>query len=162
MKTIELKSFDETILHCTLWDEATNPKAVVQLCHGMGEYAMKYDRFARYLNSQGYIVFADDHRGHGYTEDEKNRGHHDGFMFGDTLKDLLFIHKYLKEQYNLPQIFIGHSYGSFLGQAFYQQSTDVKAVILLGSAKSQLLVRDGHGDFISFIFDKKRLAPKIH
>ena len=38
MKTIELKSFDETILHCTLWDEATNPKCGPALPRH-GEYA---------------------------------------------------------------------------------------------------------------------------
>lgn len=133
MKTIQLKSFDNVILHCTVWDEVENPRAVVQICHGMAEYGGKYDRFAQYLNSKGYIVFADDHRGHGYTETDEDRGHRDGFLFGDTLQDQLFIHNHLKKEYSLPLIFIGHSYGSFLGQAFYQQDIDVKGVMLLGS-----------------------------
>ena len=62
MKTIELKSFDETILTALYGMRQQTPKPWSSFCHGMGEYAMKYDRFARYLNSQGYIVFADDHR----------------------------------------------------------------------------------------------------
>lgn len=134
MKTIKFKSFDGAELHCTVWDEVESPKAVVQICHGMAEHGGKYDRFAQFLNSKGYIVFADDHRAHGYTETDQNRGHREGFIFEDTLKDQVFIHNYLKKEYNLPQVFIGHSYGSFIGQAFYQQDIDTKCVMLLGSA----------------------------
>jgi pimeloyl-ACP methyl ester carboxylesterase len=43
------------------------PKAVVQLVHGLGEHAMRYDHVAIALNRAGYSVYADDHRGHGVT-----------------------------------------------------------------------------------------------
>ncbi len=134
MRTIKLESFDSVKLHCTIWDEVDSPRAVVQICHGMGEYGGRYDRFARYLNSKGYIVFANDHRAHGYTETDENRGHRDGYLFGDTLKDQLFIHNYLKKEYNLPHIFIGHSYGSILGQAYCQHDNESVGIVLLGSA----------------------------
>ena len=42
-------------------------KAVVQIEHGAAEHALRYERFARYLNQNGYIVYADDHRGHWKT-----------------------------------------------------------------------------------------------
>lgn len=134
MKEIKLPSWDGKEIFCSLWDEVEQPKGVVQISHGMSEYAGRYDRFAKFLNENGYIVFADDHRAHGRTETDEKRGHDKGFIFGNTLKDLVFIHNYLKEKYHLPQVFIGHSYGSFLGQGFYLEDTDVKGVALLGSA----------------------------
>ena len=44
-----------------------NPRAVVQLAHGVGEHAGRYAQLARELNAAGYTVYADDHRGHGQT-----------------------------------------------------------------------------------------------
>ena len=44
-----------------------NPKAVVQLVHGLGEHANRYAHLIKDLNSAGYQVYATDHRGHGQT-----------------------------------------------------------------------------------------------
>ena len=54
-------------------------------------------------------------------------------IFQKTLKDQLFIRDYLKNKYNLPVFFLGHSYGSFIGQAFAQSGTDCKAIALIGT-----------------------------
>lgn len=134
MKNVILKSFDNTKISCYLWDEVKNAKGVVQLSHGMGEHLARYDHFAQFLNEKGYIVFGDDHRGHGLTENDKDRGNHKGDIFTYTVKDLVFIHNYLKEKYKLPVLFFGHSYGSFLGQAFLEQNTDAKGVAISGTA----------------------------
>jgi len=131
---IFINSFDDTKLSCYLWDNVKNPKGVVQISHGMGEHLLRYDRFAKFLNENGYIVFGDDHRGHGLTESDKDRGHHLGDIFSDTVKDLVFINNYLQQKYQLPVLFFGHSYGSFLGQAFLQQETSAKGVALSGTA----------------------------
>lgn len=133
MKEFKLKSFDNTEIYCRLWDEVENPKGVIQLVHGMSEYAGRYDEFARYLNSRGYIVFGDDHRAHGLTETDQNRGKHPGNIFKKTLTDELFFREWLKSRYDLPVFLMGHSYGSFLSQAFAQEGTDVKAIALIGS-----------------------------
>ena len=47
------------------WDPAGAPRAVVQITHGMGEHAQRYDHVARALNEAGYVVYAQDHRGPG-------------------------------------------------------------------------------------------------
>lgn len=116
-----------------LFDKVENPKGVVMVVHGMGEHMGRYIHFAEYLNSRGYIVFGDDHRGHGFSETDVDRGHHDGDMFSDTVKDEVFFLKYLEDRYKLPVLFFGHSYGSFLGQSFLEQGTDVSGVALSGS-----------------------------
>lgn len=133
MQEFKLKSFDGTEIYCTLWDDVDAPKGVVQLVHGMAEYAGHYDEVARYFNTRGYIVFGDDHRAHGRTETDENRGKHKGNIFKKTLQDELFFREWLKEKYDLPVFLLGHSYGSFLSQAFAQAGTDVRAIALVGS-----------------------------
>lgn len=149
MKEFKLKSFDNTEIYCRLWDDVKDPKGVIQLVHGMSEYAGRYDEFARYLNSRGYIVFGDDHRAHGLTETDQNRGKHPGNIFKKTLNDELFFREWLKSQYDLPVFLMGHSYGSFLSQAFAQEGTDVKAIALIGSGHMRSL----------FTFGKIVVAP---
>ncbi|MGO0916296.1 serine aminopeptidase domain-containing protein, partial [Clostridioides difficile] len=41
------------------------PKAVIQIAHGMAETAQRYETFAKVLTKNGYIVYINDHRGHG-------------------------------------------------------------------------------------------------
>lgn len=133
MRELRLASFDDTSIAVTIWDDVYAPKAVLQICHGVSEHAGRYDRFAKYMNSRGYIVFADDHRAHGKTEIKENLGRHKGDVFKDTLSDQIFFREWLKKEYNLPVFFLGHSYGSFIGQALAQADTGVKAIALLGT-----------------------------
>ena len=76
----DFKAFDGKSVHVYVWDEVSKPLGMVQICHGMAEHALRYDRFARYLNENGFIVFADDHRGHGKT-DAEHLGYSDGDIF---------------------------------------------------------------------------------
>lgn len=149
MREFRLKSFDGVEIYCRLWDDVNDPKGVIQLLHGMSEHAGRYDRFAKYLNSRGYIVFADDHRAHGLTETDENRGKHPGNIFKKTLNDELFFRELLQAQFDLPVFILGHSYGSFLAQALAQENIDVKAIALLGSGYMRTL----------FTLGKIALAP---
>jgi len=143
MQQFKLNSFDGAEIFVTLWDDVRIPCGVVQLLHGMSEYAGRYDGFARYLNSRGYIVFADDHRGHGRTETDENRGRHKGDVFQKTLRDEMFFCSWLKQKYNLPVFLAGQSYGSFLCQALAQSSVDADAIALLVSGHMRDLFRLG-------------------
>jgi alpha-beta hydrolase superfamily lysophospholipase len=49
------------------WDPEDVPRAVAQLTHGMGEHALRYADLAHALTGRGYVVCAEDHRGHGAT-----------------------------------------------------------------------------------------------
>lgn len=44
-----------------------NPRGIVQLIHGMAEHINRYNEFAEFLASQGWMVIGDDHLGHGKT-----------------------------------------------------------------------------------------------
>ena len=55
-------------IHVYKWiSENIEPKAVVQIAHGMSETAIRYEEFAHKLTENGYIVYINDHRGHGLT-----------------------------------------------------------------------------------------------
>lgn len=135
MKQLSFKSFDGKEISYCLWDDVKSPKAVVQIIHGMAEHVARYDNFAKFLNSKGYLVLGDDHRGHGLTAGEANLGITDANCFTDTLKDIETLSNKALSDYKLPLFIFGHSYGSFLSQKYIQQfSEKIEGIVLSGSA----------------------------
>ncbi len=112
-----------------------NPRAIVQIAHGMAEHAARYDAFARYLNGCGFLVVADDHRGHGRTDPE-SLGYCKGDMFRDTVDDMAEITDCYQKRYaGLPYFLFGFSYGSFLAQSYIGTYGDkLDGAVIAGSA----------------------------
>lgn len=139
MQEIIFIARDGKRLVCTLWNKVKRPVGIVQIIHGMDEHVRRYDRFAKFLNRNGYIVFGDDHRAHGKTASEISKigqPDDDKDLFMSTVMDELEIMKYLKQKYDLPLLLFGHSYGSFITQRIMQESDLCAAgVCLSGSAK---------------------------
>ncbi len=132
MKSLWLKGKDGKKFNVSIFDEVQNPKVVVQFAHGMAEYSARYSDVAQFFNKHGIILAGSDHRGQGYTA--KTLGKTNGDSYHDTVDDMSVFTDYLKETYNLPVIFWGHSYGSFMGQCYIQKYGDkVKAAIFTGS-----------------------------
>ena len=74
-------NFDNLPLHGTMYEpnEQIEPKAILQLCHGMCEHKGRYDEMISYFVERGYVAVMHDHRGHGETaEKEEDNGY-----FGD-------------------------------------------------------------------------------
>ena len=146
MKPEKFTSFDNTILQCYIWNDVKNPKGVVQISHGMAEHARRYDAFAQFLNAAGYIVYADDHRAHGMTSTKQSKkgiyGYHKGDIFGDTVRDEIAVTAHLKERFGLPVVYLGHSYGSMLGQRYIELPNDSCGAILCGSANMKGMLLD--------------------
>jgi alpha-beta hydrolase superfamily lysophospholipase len=120
-----------------------DPKAVIQIAHGLGEHARRYDQMAAALNRAGFSVYADDHRGHGQTgllqvASKKTRklGNLGQGGMGATFKQVLDFSKLIKaENSGKPLVLIGHSWGSFIAQKVINKSSDLyDAVVLSGSA----------------------------
>ena len=124
---------DDKKISVVEWGEVDNPKEVIQISHGMAEHAMRYDGFAKQMNKNGYVVFADDHRAHGHT-DLKTLGYAKGNIFKDTLADLGALTEFYKNKNNLPVIFFGHSYGSFLGQRYVQEYAHLISGAIIGGS----------------------------
>lgn len=102
-----------------------NPKAVVQLVHGVSEHSGNYMEFARFLNQNGYIVAIDDHRGHGRSI---SSAYPNGFMnmAEELVDDEIMIANYMKDEYpNLEHYMIGHSMGSMIARLFLRRHDDM-------------------------------------
>ena len=54
-------------IHGCRWHPEGRPRAVVQILHGIAEFAERYEEFADYLCSHGFFVVAEDHMGHGQS-----------------------------------------------------------------------------------------------
>ena len=135
MKETRYISFDGAEIVCYEWADVQNPIAVVQIAHGMGEHCGRYDDFASFLNKNGYIVIAEDHRGHGKTCGYENRGIVEGDSYNDTISDMIALTGDVQKRYKLPIVLMGHSYGSFLSQGYIERNGAALAgVILSGSA----------------------------
>ena len=119
------------------------PKAVIQIAHGLGEHARRYDAMAATLNKAGFSVYADDHRGHGQTglrqlenKQIKRLGNLGPGGMAATYKQVADFSKLIKaENPNRPLVLLGHSWGSFIAQKIINKQSDMyDAVILSGSA----------------------------
>jgi alpha-beta hydrolase superfamily lysophospholipase len=119
------------------------PKAVIQIAHGLGEHARRYDSMAAMLNKAGFSVYADDHRGHGQTglkqlenKQIKRLGNLGPGGMAATYKQVADFSKLIKaENPNRPLVLLGHSWGSFIAQKIINKYSDIyDAVILSGSA----------------------------
>ena len=69
-------------IHACCWMPDRDPKAIVQIVHGIAEFVERYDDFANFLNKQGFIVVGEDHMGHGQSVGEGGvRGYFTGGWF---------------------------------------------------------------------------------
>ena len=139
----------KTQLHGIIWKPERKIRGIFQLCHGMSEYIDRYDYFAEFLNSRGFLVLGHDHLGHGHSVTCKE---HYGF-FHETdgnkmlIRDIDNIMNTAKKQYpHLPYVMLGHSMGSFLLRQYLHTCSgkNISAAILVGSGqKSKFLIRLG-------------------
>lgn len=133
--------FENKELTCYFWDEVKQPKAVVQIIHGMQEHAKRYNEFALELNKAGFIVFASDLRGHGETAGRiEDLGHTNGDIFKEIVSDQVIITEKLKKQYDLPVYVFGHSFGSFITQRYIQVCNLSEKAIICGSAYTNTII----------------------
>lgn len=120
-----------------------NPTGAIQIAHGLGEHARRYDEMAAVLNRAGFSVYADDHRGHGQTglgqiESKQIRrlGNLGVGGMNATYKQVADFSRLIKnENLGKPLILLGHSWGSFIAQKIINKHSDLyDAVVLSGSA----------------------------
>lgn len=134
MKHMELRTFDGKINTVSVWDEVDNKIGAVVIVHGMAEHADRYDDFAKRLNREGYVVLADNHRGHKFNPDGE-RGIVAPDSFENSVRDIKSVVDYAKQTYGVEVALLGHSYGSFLSQRYLELYADtVVCCILSGTA----------------------------
>lgn len=110
-------------------------KAVVHISHGLAEHAGRYERLAETLTDNGYVVFANDQRGHGKTAPSAEETGHfaDQNGWDRILKDIEQIVWQERRDYPIhPVILFGHSMGSLVTQHLATQ--DVFDAVALSGA----------------------------
>lgn len=105
-----------------IWvDDEIQPKAVFQMAHGVSEHIGRYDDFARFLASNGFVVCGNDHLGHGKSvnsiDDLGYVDEKDGHI--RWVDDMHILTNIMKKRYpDLPYFLFGHSMGSFCARVY--------------------------------------------
>ena len=123
MNTIAFAAGNREIRQLTLHEPKGEPKAVVQIVHGMAEHYQRYYPLAEYLCAQGYAVAGHDLIGHGPETPASELGYlgdHNGWQ--RLVYDLNTVHIILCKRWpNAKQVLLGHSMGSFLAREYLIQ-----------------------------------------
>jgi len=131
------RASDGAEIHYRYWAGPASPRAVVQIVHGAAEHSGRYDRFAKTLVSEGYAVYATDHRGHGRTRVRSGE-------LGDAGPDAW--NRFIEDEQQLSQlirqanpgaklVLFGHSLGSFIAQDYITRRPElIDAVVMSGTA----------------------------
>ena len=137
-------------IHYYAW-KAPNPKAVLQLTHGLGDHALRYEQVAQDLVESGYSVYADDHRGHGATGMEQHGG--DASKLGKlgpgglraTVEGVRKFSTIIRaENPGLALALLGHSWGSLMVQMILNtHADDYDVAVLTGTAYRTLTDMNG-------------------
>ena len=114
----------------------------MQVSHGIGEHAGRYAALAADLNTAGFDVVAEDHRGHGRTGrgqwgDDPSRMGRPGP--GGLAAVIEAIHTYsglTRRRFpDLPLVLLGHSWGSLMAQiSVNTHARDYDGLVLSGTA----------------------------
>jgi alpha-beta hydrolase superfamily lysophospholipase len=136
MSTFYFDASDGAKLHCHKWVPAGEPCAIIHIAHGMAEGSHRYARLAAPLVDAGYVVYANDHRGHAKTAEASDLsiGHasEDHTGFDRIVTDLMELVKNEKKDHpGLPMVLLGHSMGSIIGLCFAGRYGDLLTGLVL-------------------------------
>lgn len=129
----------ESRLHAVRYrpEDESQIRCILQVVHGMAEYAERYEEFARFLTERGFLVTGDDHLGHGKSVGGK--GKYGYFCERDPatvlVRDVHRLKKLTEEKYpNVPYIIMGHSMGSFIVRNYlFRYGGGISAAIIMGT-----------------------------
>ena len=124
-------------IHAVEWDPEGEPKAVLQIIHGMTEYVGRYDEFASFLADHGFCVVGNDHIGHG---DSVNSPDDYGYFREKNgnkclLEDIRTLQEMTRKKYpDVPYSILGHSMGSFLARQYIARYGDgLAGAVIMGT-----------------------------
>ena len=136
MREFYLPSTGGMQLRCGVWMPSGEPRAIVQLVHGIAEHIGRYERFGAFLNEHGIAMVADDHMGHGKSIGSGVAGYFPSGWMG-AVEDERNLMLHVREQLpGVPCFLMGHSMGSFLSRTFLWRYPDsgIAGCILSGTA----------------------------
>ncbi len=123
-------------IHACRWTPEGEPRAILQIVHGIAEFVERYDAFANFLTAQGFLVVAEDHMGHGQSI---NGGGVQGYFHGGwfaAVEDTMTLMGMTRRDYpGIPYILFGHSMGSFMARTILCKYPDsgIHAAVICGT-----------------------------
>jgi alpha-beta hydrolase superfamily lysophospholipase len=139
-------------IHYYEW-RAGHPKGIVQIVHGLGEYATRYEELAQALVAAGYTVYAGDLRGHGQTG--LQQWGHDTTKLGRlgpggvraTIAGIRQLSGIAHDEHpRLPLVLLGHSLGSILAQIMLNIDASPYTAAVLSAAPYRTVLHMNSGD----------------
>lgn len=133
VQTYTVAAADGVCLRAFVWQPAKTPvRGVVVVTHGIRDYALRYDAFAKQLIAQGYAVYAQDLRGHAHSGGQRQRFDSMSQLVADT--DLV-IETAKRTHPDAPIFAFGHSLGGLVTTEYALVHGDkLKGVVLSGAA----------------------------
>ncbi len=134
-------------IHARMCVPDTEPRAIVQIIHGIAEYIGRYDEFMSFLADNGIIAVGTDHLGHGKSiESEEQTGffaYDNGWDY--VVRDEEVLRLAMHENYpELPIIVFGHSMGSFMTRTLLIRYPDAfNAAIISGTGNQGAALVNG-------------------
>ena len=134
-----LSANGKTPIHAVEWLPEGEPTAVLQLAHGVSEYILRYEPFAKYLTDRGFAVVGHDHLGHGSSVIEGNKRLYFGprGSWDVVVQDLEVRRQLARERFpGVPYFLLGHSMGSFVARTYLiRHHGTVDGAIIMGTGQ---------------------------
>src|SRR5207302_11357161 len=113
-------SGDGLSIACVKWSGHHHVRGVVQIAHGLGEHMGRYAELAETLVHGEFVVYGNDHRGHGLTaKPSVSFGDFEPGGFDQLVEDMVSLRVIAKKEHpGKPYVLLGHSMGSFAAQQF--------------------------------------------
>lgn len=134
-------------IHARMCVPDAEPRAIVQIIHGIAEYIDRYDEFMSFLADNGIIAVGTDHLGHGKSIESDEQT---GFFAYDNgwdyvVRDEEVLRLAMHENYpELPIIVFGHSMGSFMARTLLIRYPDAfNAAIISGTGNQGAALVNG-------------------
>ena len=153
---------DGLTISAVKWAPEGDPRAIVQISHGLGEHKERYKRLADAMTGSGYVVYAHDHRGHGETIGDGAPADFGAGGWPALISDVVQLGEIARASYDgLPLALVGHSMGSFAAQGLVLDHADkIDAVALSGSSDMPALAQMAmSGADVSFAGLNAAFAP---
>ena len=138
----------KTAIHAVEWLPEGQPRAVLQISHGVAEYILRYEPLAVFLTERGFAVVGHDHLGHGTSVAPGGARLYFGpkGSWNWVVEDLHTRRTLAAAQFpDLPYFLLGHSMGSFLARTYLiRHPGGLDGAILMGTGQmSPLLIAGG-------------------
>lgn len=138
-ETVFRSADGKTPIHAVEWRPEGEVRAVLQIVHGVSEYILRYEPFARYLTERGFAVVGNDHVGHGNSVAQGSPRLYLGpkGSWNHLVDDVYTLRRFAGRSFpGVPYFLMGHSMGSFLTRTYLiRYPGTVDGAILMGTGQ---------------------------